>query len=259
MSTRKHHGRSINTTIRMKTTPMRAWQAWADPQHIANWFVDRAEGEATPGGTMKWFFDTFGYSLDVPIVEAIPANTFVSGSGDQPGPDGIPYLMEITITKDGGDTVMNLVNSGFSEDPEKDDDFRGVESGWTNALATMKVWLEQFPLRSRHHDLVVKPASFAPDQLRSLYATAEGRAMWMKPDLQPNGEVLCDTGSELLLSQPGTDGVVSLKAFKMGPRWMVGIDLSTWPDAGTIPDDAKPRLNRALDRLVELLQRQPSA
>lgn len=47
--------------------------------------------------------------------------------------------MEITITKDGGDTVTNLVNSGFSEDPKKDDDFRGVDSEWKNAVATMKV------------------------------------------------------------------------------------------------------------------------
>jgi hypothetical protein len=68
--------------------------------------------------------------------------------------------------------------------------------------------------------------------------------------------MLCDTGLEVLLSQPGSDGVVSLKAFKMGPQWMVGLDLSTWPEAGAIADDAKPRLNRALDRLVELLQHQ---
>ena len=65
----------------MKTMPMRAWQAWADPQHIAHWFVDRAEGEATPGSAMKWFVDTFGDSLDVPIVEATPGGTFVRGSG----------------------------------------------------------------------------------------------------------------------------------------------------------------------------------
>jgi uncharacterized protein YndB with AHSA1/START domain len=255
MTSRKHHGRTIDHSVRMKTTPMRAWQAWADPQHIANWFVDRAEGEAAPGNVMKWFFDTFGYSMDVPVVEADPGKTFVSGGGDQPGPDGIPYLMEITISKDGGETVMQLVNSGFSTDPKKDENFRGVESGWKNAMATMKVWLEQFPLRNRHHDLVVRPAQFTPEQLRPLYATAEGRSKWMQPDLDPGGDVLCDTGTELLLALNGSDGVISLKQFAMGPQRMVGLDLSTWPDAGAAPVDAKPRLNRALDRLLELLQR----
>ena len=70
----------------------------------------------------------------------------------------------------------------------------------------------------------MKPARFAPEQLRALYATAEGRVKWMGPDLQANGEVWCDTGSELLLSQPGADAM-----------------------------DAKPNLNRTLDRLADLL------
>lgn len=70
---RKHHGRVIDTTVRLTTTPMKAWEAWADPEQIANWFVDRASGEAKAGSTMKWFFDAFHYELDVPIIEAEPA------------------------------------------------------------------------------------------------------------------------------------------------------------------------------------------
>jgi uncharacterized protein YndB with AHSA1/START domain len=58
---RKHHGRLIDTSIRIETTPDRAWSAWTDPQAIANWFVDRAEGTAAPGEVMTWFFDTFHY------------------------------------------------------------------------------------------------------------------------------------------------------------------------------------------------------
>ena len=151
--TRKHHGRIIDTTIRMKTTPMRVWEAWADPQQIANWFVDRAEGEGRAGNTVKWFFDAFSYSMDVPITESEPGKSFVT-AGDM-GPDGMPYVMEITIAKEGGDTVMRLVNSGFSEDPKKDESYKGTVSGWANALATMKLWLEQYPMRTRHHDLVL--------------------------------------------------------------------------------------------------------
>ena len=40
-------GRVIDTSVSIDTTPERAWNAWADPQQIANWFVDRAEGVAT--------------------------------------------------------------------------------------------------------------------------------------------------------------------------------------------------------------------
>jgi uncharacterized protein YndB with AHSA1/START domain len=249
--TRTHHGRSIEQTIRIKSTPERVWKAWADPQDIANWFVDRAEGEGRAGNTMRWFFDTFGYTMNIPVVESEPGKTFVVAGDD--GPDGLPYLMEITITKDGGETVMNLVNSGFADDPKKKDTFEGTVSGWKHALAVMKVWLEQYPDRTRHHDLVVRPAAFSWEVLRPLYATPEGRAKWMEPDVSWHGNVLSDAGREVLLSLPGRDGVVALKAFSMGPQFMVGLDEMIWMRTGTTAEDAKPRLMRALDRLLPLL------
>ena len=248
---RTHHGRKIEQTIRIKSTPERVWKAWADPQDIANWFVDRAEGDGRAGHTMRWFFDTFGYTMDIPVVESEPGKTFTVAGDD--GPDGLPYLMEITISKDGGDVVMNLVNSGFADDPKKDDNFEGTVSGWKSALTTMKVWLEQFPLRKRHHDLVVRPANWTRPSLRDLYATAEGRTRWMEPDLPSNGEVLCDTGTEVTLTMPGHDGIIALKAFTMGPQRMVALDRMVWPAAGASADDAKARMNRALDRLIALI------
>ena len=251
MTTRTHRGRIIETSIRITSTPQKVWEAWADPQQIANWFVDRAEGHGRAGQTVKWFFDTFGYAMDVPVTESEPGRTFVTAGDD--GPDGMPYLMEITIKKDGGETVMTLVNSGFSEDPKKDENFNGTVSGWAQALGTMKVWLENYPLRTRHHDLVVRAVPHTVEQLRPFYATVDGRAQWMPPDVAHTGTVLCDSGREILLALPGVDGVVSLKSFGFGPQRMVGLDLSVWPAADATAENAKPRLERALDRLQAAL------
>jgi uncharacterized protein YndB with AHSA1/START domain len=251
--TRKHHGRVIDTSIRLKASPQKVWEAWADPQQIANWFVDRAEGEARPGGTMKWFFDAFNLALDVPIVEAQPGRTFVTGSGDQPGPDGLPYLMEITITKDGSATVMNLVNSGFSEAPEKNGRFRDTESGWQAALATLQVWLEQYPALRRRREIVMRPHAHAAERRHSLYSTTDGRRQWLAPDLPADGEIL-NTGTEVLLAWPDERALLGLKSFEMGPQHVVGLDLSQWSETGAAASEAmKARLNRALDRLMTLL------
>lgn len=252
--TRKHHGRVIDTSVRLNTTPMKAWEAWADPQQIANWFVDRASGEAKPGGTMKWFFDAFNYAMDIPIVEAEPGRTFVTGGGPQPGPDGLPYLMEITIEKDGDATVMNLVNSGFSEKPEKDGSFRDTESGWKCALATMKVWLERYPELRRRRTILMRPAQVTPGRLHALYATPEGRRQWLGPEIPVDGETLADTGTEVLLDWPAERAALGLKSFGMGPQQMVALDLSQWSESGAdITDASRARLERALDRLLALL------
>jgi uncharacterized protein YndB with AHSA1/START domain len=251
---RNHHGRVIETSIRLKTTPMKAWQAWADPQQIANWFVDRAEGKAEAGATMKWFFEAFNYALDVPVVEAEPGRTFVTGGGPRPGGDGLPYLMEITIEKDGADTVMNLVNSGFSTAPAKDRSFKDTESGWQCALMTMKVWLERYPHLVRRRVIAMRPAAYEPERLRHLYATADGRREWLAPDLPIDGDVLVDSGTELILDWPAERAVLGLKSFAMGPQEMVALDLSEWSETGAdISEPSKARLHRALDRLIALL------
>lgn len=251
---RKHHGRIIDTSITLQTSPMKAWEAWADPQQIANWFVDRASGEAKPGGTMKWFFEAFNYELPVPILEAEPGRTFVTGGGPNPGPDGLPYLMEITITRDGGATVMNLVNSGFSEAAEKDGAFKDTQSGWQCALMTLKVWLERYPALTRKRAILMRPAAHAPSRLHSLYATADGRRQWLEPDIPSDGDVLVNSGTELILDWPSERAVLGLKSFGMGPQQMVALDFSQWSETGAeISEQSKARLNRALDRLVAAL------
>lgn len=251
--TRKHHGRVINTSIRLQASPMRAWEAWADPQQIANWFVDRAEGKAEAGATMKWFFEAFNYTLDVPIVEAEPGRTFVTGGAPQPGPDALPYLMEITIEKDGDQTVMNLVNSGFSEKPDQDGAFNDTVSGWKCALSTLKVWLERYPQLTRKRTILMRPAAHAPSRLRELYATVEGRRQWLAPDVPADGDVIVDSGTEVVLDWRQERAVLGLKSFGMGPQPMVALDLSQWSATGApLAEESRARLHRALDRLQTL-------
>jgi uncharacterized protein YndB with AHSA1/START domain len=253
MSTRKHHGRTIDTSVRLRASRDRAWEAWADPEQIANWFVDRAEGRAAPGELMTWFFDAFNYRQPVPILEAEPGRSFVVGSGDAPGPQGHPYLMEITIATEGGETTMRLVNSGFSEDARFDDEYEGVVSGWKMALATLKAWLEQYPDRRRVHRLAMQPAAYATDRLRPLFATPEGRHAWLA-DLVPGGETpLVDTGREVLLDWRGEQAVLGLKAFRMGPQQMLALDVSAWPTVPNDLPDLTPRLQDALARLAARL------
>jgi uncharacterized protein YndB with AHSA1/START domain len=246
---RTHHGRIIDTSVRIRTSPDRAWEAWADPQGIANWFVDRAEGRGAAGETMVWFFDTFGYRQEVPIVEAKPGQTLVIGSGEAPGPDGLPYVLEVTIARDAGDTIVRLVNSGFSEDPSADARFKGVESGWQGALATMKHYLEHYHGRRRTHRIVMRPADPHPG-LRDAYATAAGRGRWLQPEVPVDDTVLVDTGTEVLLTWYAREAVLGLKSFSMGPQWMVALDYSTWAASPLDGEATEARLKSALDRLV---------
>ena len=56
-------GRSISAEVRTSAPVEHAWAAWAEPEKIAQWFVDRAYGDVKPGGVMTWVFEKFGYEI----------------------------------------------------------------------------------------------------------------------------------------------------------------------------------------------------
>lgn len=58
---RRHLGPVVEKEIAIDATPKEVWEAWAEPEGIARWFVDRAEGRMEAEATVTWIFETFGY------------------------------------------------------------------------------------------------------------------------------------------------------------------------------------------------------
>lgn len=272
--TRRHVGRAVRKEVRIDASPEAIYDAWAKPEEIARWFVDRAEGEMAPGETVTWVFESFGYRIPVEVFEAEPGEHLAFG-GEPPGRP--PALQEVTIEREGGVSVLRLVNSGFLEGPDWDEELDGVDSGWEMALATLKLQLERYPGRRRHHRIVVRPVGEAPyESVSPLFTTREGLERWiggsarlgaeppavgsgirLAPEGLPelDGEVLATPGHELLLSWPAVDGVLGLKSFRLGPEGRrVALDLGTWPGDGVEPPAAVTEwLDRAVERLAAVV------
>jgi uncharacterized protein YndB with AHSA1/START domain len=261
---RKHHGRCIRAQVKIAAPADDVYRAWADPEHIAQWFVDRAEGTCTPGEVMTWIFDAFRMRLPIPILEAEPGKRIVTGSeAGVAGP--LPVLMEVDIETVDGGTMLRLVSSGFSEDPDKSGDGDGVQSGWEMALATLKYWLEHGRPTGRLHHLGVRPTSASWPTLCALYAGADGLARWLDDVRAPTtlaagdrisatlagapltGAVLAHTGREVLVEWTELGGVIGLKAFAMGPARAVALDLRAW---GTTSPAIASTIESAMERLV---------
>lgn len=267
---RRHTGPVVRKEIAIDATPEEVWEAWAEPEEIARWFVDRAEGRMEAGATVTWIFETFGYRLPIEVYEAVRGRTLVFG-GDPPGRP--PSLQEVHVRQEGGSTVLRLANSGFAEEDEEGR--AGVDSGWEMALATLKHQIERYPGRSRVHHLAMRPARFEYADLVPLFTTAEGLGRWLASGAQVapspaeaggavrlpaagdlpvglRGEVLARTPWEVLLSWPELDAVLGLKGFRMGEGRAVALDLSAWPAEGA-EEGVSDEVRRALDRGVEKL------
>jgi uncharacterized protein YndB with AHSA1/START domain len=260
-----HKGRMIRAEIETSATPQQAWEAWADPEKIAQWFTDRASGEAKPGATMTWFFDKFGYALPYKVVDAEPGKLFVLKWEAQ----GNVGILEVRIERRGGSTLVKLVNSGFREDAAWNDEYEGVVSGWEMALAILKYYLENHFGRNKTTILVLRPASFTYERLLEYFREELKLARWLtasgsigkvgdscqlklRNDATLNGQVLAVTQREVTVSWKEIGGTFELKGFSMGPQRMLGVRVFTWRLNLLEAKKIENQMEAAVERLAAL-------
>jgi uncharacterized protein YndB with AHSA1/START domain len=247
---RPHQGRMMQLEMRTTASPEQIYQAWADPVKLSQWFTDDARGEAKPGSTMYWIFEKFGYEIPYEVVDAVPGELLALG-GELPGRP--PFLLEVSIERQGGETVLRLVNSGFLEGGKWDEEYEGVVSGWEMSLAVLRYYLERHFGEPKRTFLLMEPAQYSPAEMLKWYTDPELLAEWLAdssagiraPSVvgQPvriplaeggrtiEGQTLAVTRREVALSWTAEDVVLELKAFMMGPNPVVSIRGTGWqPD-----------------------------
>lgn len=258
-----HKGRVLRAEMRTLASPQEVWEAWADPAHLAQWFPDRAEGVAKEGGAFKYSFDRFHYEFPYKVLAAEPPERLAlyGEYGDRSG------ILDIVIEKQGGETVLRLINSGFREGAEWEDEYEGVASGWEMLLATLKLYLENYFGKPRRQAFHMRPAAFTYERLLPYFLTPGGLTRWLALSASIDGagepcrlelieggtltgHVLAITRREALLRWNEIDGVLALKAFGMGPMRMIALHAMGWNLAPEIAAAIEKNMAAALDRLA---------
>ncbi len=253
--------RELTTTA----TPQQVWEAWAKPEIIAGWFADRAYGTPEKGSTITHVFEAFGMELPFAVVEAIPGESIVF---DGVGPGGRPFRQEVRIRRDGGETVLQLTHSGFDADADWGDEFEGIDSGWTLALAVLRHYLETHFGRARTTWMRMRPMAFDFARADAVFRSADGLGRWLttgegaigdrgervalalRDGRRVTGEVLAWSGREVALSWEEIGGVLELKAFSAGPgQTMVGLRAMSWADLPPSAAVTHDFMDAALDAL----------
>jgi uncharacterized protein YndB with AHSA1/START domain len=265
-SVHRPDGRRIETEIRIAASPEEVWKAWTDPASISRWFTDDARGEPVPGGTLVWVFHGFG-EMPYPVAVAEPPGRLIL-AGEIPGRG--PFALEILIEQVGGITTVRLVNSGFHEGADFEEEYEGVRSGWDGALALLRHYLERHQGKTRHASLIVRPAAVGADELYRCFSEAEGLATWLtrrgggtlgeagvtaQLELHDggrlSGRVIAATGREKSVTwREEDDAVLELKGFGAGGKRMVGVRLTTWAADGARLARLERLLTPAVGRLA---------
>jgi uncharacterized protein YndB with AHSA1/START domain len=264
----EHTGRVIRDEIRVEAPAEEVWRAWTDPAAITGWFVGGMRGRMTPGETVEWFWDEEAPGMRQRVLVADAPNRLVT---EMELPQGVSIL-EVTVEQEDGHSVVRLVQSGFGEGPEWDDEFEGMLSGWMMALGVLKLFAEHYVGRDRREVLVLDDATFDRQGVLELQRTDRGIARWLarsgtvgravgepvRLELEDGrtltGTVLRTTGWETLWSWDEIDGVVEIKAFRAA-RWgsKVGVRISSWLDDAAELADLEGWLTKAVGRLAGAL------
>lgn len=269
----KHERRIIRDEIKTSSSPQHAWEGWADPEKISQWFVDRAEGKAVTGGDIKWFFDKFNMELNYKVLEAIPGERFAIL---WPGPMPPSGILEVIIERDAGETVIRLVNSGFREDAQWNEEYEGVASGWHTSLALLREYLENYFGQPRTSILVMQPAQFDYAQVARYFREPALLAKWLtksgsigeegeacKLVLQGGdtltGRVIARTDHEVTVSWNEARAALELKSFSMGPQRMLAVRGSGWSMDAKRAAEIEKQMTEAVARLAATLQTEPAS
>lgn len=261
----QHQGRAMELEMRTSASPEQIWNAWVDPEKISQWFADHAEGWAHKGADVTWIFDEFGYRIPYHVVESIPGECVIFG-GQIPG--RIPFLLEVTITRAGGETIVRLVNSGFFEGGSFDEEYEGVVSGWQLALAMLKYYAEHYYGVAKQQYLLTREAQFDLAQLPDWYTRPTRLNQWLTttalvgnenepytfalqngPRVQ--GTVAAISRREASYEWPSQHALIELKGWAAGAQKLLAIRVTGWNSP--VIDQVRPILDQALERLAVLV------
>jgi len=242
--------------IRIAADLERVWAAWAQPEHVRRWFSDDAHGEVRPGGELVHVFEGHGeHRYRVLAVEA-PYRLVLEGRMM----GGEAFRQEVTLRREGGTTILELVHSGFGAVDPDDETTRGIDSGWTMALAVLKHYAEHFFGKERACIALFEPAAFEYEALaQNHFFDSEGRSAWLETRY-PLGGVLTQSTHEALLDWPAVGGALELKAYGGSPESrVVGVRATFWePDADQVIE-TREDLEASLNRLLALVGPEPAA
>ncbi len=199
----------ITQSLAVPATPHRAWQAWAEPQYIVEWFSDQAGGGPLPGDELVWQFNGFDRPMGARVVRSHPGRELILSLDAGPSAS----LLEVRFESLGDATNVILVQSGLPEGSDFDELAVGIASGWANALEYLKLYLAQYQGLAKRSAAAMAPITQSCETAMQWFEPGLKRERWLDvpaTELQPGWRA----PRHVAWRWPGIDGVLEMSAFE---------------------------------------------
>lgn len=135
----------VSCAILVRATPERVYDAIATADGLDGWFTTSASVDARPGGEIRfrwkdWGHDHYTGENGGPVLESKRPERFVFQW--RVDTDSYDTTVEINFEKVEEGTVVRLFERGYEDSPTGLKDMLARASGWGEALALMKFYVE---------------------------------------------------------------------------------------------------------------------
>jgi uncharacterized protein YndB with AHSA1/START domain len=133
--------RAIELEVEVPGSPEEVWRAIATGPGISSWYVPHTVEEREGGAAMASFGP--GPEMQIPgrVAAWEPPRRIVFDGGEGVGGLAFEWLVE---ARDGATCVVRLVNRGFGEGGEWDDQYDGMTEGWQLFMLNLKLHMQHF-------------------------------------------------------------------------------------------------------------------
>ena len=184
--------REIELEVEVPGTVEEVWETIATGPGITSWFTPMTV-EPREGGEVVMDFGDYGTETSTVRAWEPPHRVVFEGSGDHAL--AYEWLVE---ARDGGSCVVRLVNSGFGDGDDWDEQYDGMSEGWRIFLQNLRLQLTHFRGRRARTSI---PMAMLPGPRDAAWTTL-CEAIGVQPQLDVGDHV--EAGADT----PGLSGTV---------------------------------------------------
>lgn len=128
----------ITASMRILCDPMQAYDAFADPMKIGNFWFSASSQRWETGKTIGLTYLEYGASFDIQVLEAAPGEHIRYHWGE--GADR--RLCTLTFEEADGGTIVRVSESQWRRDKDNIAEMLKNQQGWVFMLTCLKAYLE---------------------------------------------------------------------------------------------------------------------
>lgn len=148
--------RIIEKQLTIHASPEAVWKALTDAEQITGWFSPEARVTPGQGGAIVMSWGP-GFEIETPIEIWEPGRRLMTGSPKR------PIKVDYVLEGRGDTTVLSLVQSGFGDSADWDDEFDNTNRGWDIFLDNLRAYLKRRAGASCRQGIVTFPVEGPPE------------------------------------------------------------------------------------------------